>query len=441
MVTCAWVAINVLRRVVDCELPIQLWHIGPRELGRIEAAMFEALDVEVVDALQLTPTWPARTLGGWELKAYALVHSRFREALLLDADNVPVVDPAFLFGTSQFADASALAWPDAVRFTRESPIWELCGVPFRDEPAWESGQLLVDKSRCWHALQIALHMNMHSDSFYPYTNGDKDTFYLAWLLAGASWAMPSHPARRTATGIYQRDFDGRLIFQHRSTAKWRFTGSNSRAAEFRHQAECLQFIEELRDRWSGRIDPLPPRSPADAEIEAGVEDVRWFSLEQPGADSRLLELLPGNRVGVGSSRVDILRWWVRDGVMMIGGTHAELPPLRGERGDPTSFSTTDGEYGTWLLVPVPEAGLDAVGVTAAAVIERFADHGVISEEDAVSTLATLGQVGDLSDALDRARSRWRHNDEALRVIGRAARRIGLGNTMGDLELPRYERIE
>ena len=124
--------------------------------------------------------------------------------------------------------------------------------------------------------------------------------------------------------------------------------------------------------------------------------------------------------------------------MTVGGTHGGLPQLRREGSDPASFAAIDGEYG---LVPAPEAGLDAVGVTADAVIERFAEHGAITEEEAVSTLATLGQVGDLSDALDRARSRWQHSAEALRVIGQAARRIGHGNAMGDLELPRYERIE
>ena len=44
VLTCAWVAISVLRRVVDCRLPIQLWHIGPRELGELEAAMFSELE-------------------------------------------------------------------------------------------------------------------------------------------------------------------------------------------------------------------------------------------------------------------------------------------------------------------------------------------------------------------------------------------------------------
>jgi hypothetical protein len=80
LLTCAWVAINVLRRVVDCELPIQLWHIGPRELGELEAGLFAELDVEIVDALKVRRAWPARKLGGWELKPYALIHSRFELA-------------------------------------------------------------------------------------------------------------------------------------------------------------------------------------------------------------------------------------------------------------------------------------------------------------------------------------------------------------------------
>src|SRR5580698_1580883 len=70
MLTCAWVAISVLRRVLDCGLPIQLWHIGSLELGELEAGLFGELDVEIVDALEVRRTWPARKFGGWELKPY-----------------------------------------------------------------------------------------------------------------------------------------------------------------------------------------------------------------------------------------------------------------------------------------------------------------------------------------------------------------------------------
>src|ERR1035437_9776669 len=279
LLTCAWVAAN------------ELWHMGPGELGRLEAALFRELDVDAIDALDFAAEWPARRLGGWELKAYALVNSRFEQVLMLDADNVAAVDPAPLFDTPQFAECGAIFWPDLVRLSRTNPIWDLCGVPFRNTPSWESGQLLVDKSRCWKPLQTALHMNMHSEVFYPHTHGDKDTFHLAWLLTDARWAMPDHPARATSTGIYQRDFEGRLVFQHRSSAKWRLRGDNPHSADFRPESECVQFIEELRSRWSGRIDALPPGSEADAAAEAALAEVGWFRLHELGQSSRLLELL------------------------------------------------------------------------------------------------------------------------------------------------------
>jgi hypothetical protein len=432
LLTCAWVAISVLRRVVDCRLPIQLWHIGPHELGELEAAMFGELDVETVDALKVRRTWPARKLGGWELKPYALVHSRFEQAMLLDADNVVVANPEFLFELPEFAQNGALFWPDLERLKADNPIWELCGVPFRSEPAWETGQLLVDKPRCWHALQIALHMNMHSEWFYPHTGGDKDTFHLAWLLAGADRAMPDHPARLTATGMYQRGFDGRLLFQHRNSAKWRLSGRNPHADEFRHQSECLGFIAALRERWSGSIGSLPPRSDRDTEREASLARTGWFRLERPGADSRLLELLAGNRVGVGSMRERALRWYVREDVLTLDGADGVLGALA-RQPDGSWGSAECDDQAAIALIPAPDAGLDTLGTVAAAVLERFLAGDGIGEDDAVSTLSTLAQVGDLTDAFQRARGRWPYDDRALRVLDQAGNRAGVRNPS---EVPR-----
>ena len=33
MLTGAWVTIGILRRILRCDLPIELWHIGPEEMG------------------------------------------------------------------------------------------------------------------------------------------------------------------------------------------------------------------------------------------------------------------------------------------------------------------------------------------------------------------------------------------------------------------------
>ena len=57
--------------------------------------------LECVDGLAMRRVHPARRLGGWELKCYALLHSHFAEVLLLDADNCPARDPAELHGDAR----------------------------------------------------------------------------------------------------------------------------------------------------------------------------------------------------------------------------------------------------------------------------------------------------------------------------------------------------
>lgn len=95
--TCAWVLIAMLRRHLGCRLPIEVWHIDPAELGPPMQALLEPFEVDVVDALQVAQRHPVAVLGGWQLKTYALLHTRFQQVLLLDADNLLVADPATLF--------------------------------------------------------------------------------------------------------------------------------------------------------------------------------------------------------------------------------------------------------------------------------------------------------------------------------------------------------
>ncbi len=135
--TCAWVEIALLRRHLGCTLPIEVWHIGSAELGPSMRNLLEDLDVQTVDALEVGKRYTVTRLGGWELKAYELLHGPFREVLLLDADNVPVRNPEYLFDTPDYTAAGTLFWPDIVRLARESPIWALADLPFRDAPALE----------------------------------------------------------------------------------------------------------------------------------------------------------------------------------------------------------------------------------------------------------------------------------------------------------------
>jgi hypothetical protein len=252
--TCAWVCIRMLRKL-GCALPIELWHLGRDEWDERMEALVAPFHVTCVDASKTRARHPARRLGGWALKPYAMLHSRFRDVLLLDADNVPVVNPEFLFETKPYRSTGAIFWPDYGRLERTAMIWRSCGMRRPPGPEFESGQMVVDKGRCGRALRLALWFNEHDDFYYRYLHGDKETFHLAFRKLKQKFAMIPTGIQGLTGTMCQHDFDGRRIFQHRNTAKWTLLTGNRRVRGFRWERDCLTFLEELRVRWDGRVNP------------------------------------------------------------------------------------------------------------------------------------------------------------------------------------------
>ena len=250
---CAWVCIRMLRRA-GCDLPIQLWHLGRHEVSPRMEDLVRSHGVTCVDAWEVRKIIPARILNGWEAKPYAILHSPFREVLLVDADNVAVADPTALFEAPPYRETGAVFWPDYLRLGPDRALWSLCGVPYRDEPEFESGQILVDKALCWRALCLAMWYNEHSDFFYRHLHGDKDTYHMAFRRLDQPYAMPSTPIRPLDATMCQHDFQGRRTFQHRNMDKWLYDGSNRRVEGFLFEDECRAYLAELRERWDGTAD-------------------------------------------------------------------------------------------------------------------------------------------------------------------------------------------
>ncbi len=250
--TCAWVCINMLRRS-GCALPVQLWHLGRRELDERIKALLLPLGVQCVDACQVRKRFPCRILRGWQLKPYAILRSNFREVLLLDADNVPVVNPEFLFETPQYRASGAVFWPDYGYLDSKNAkiIWRSCGVRRPHEREFETGQVLVDKQRCWAALCLTMWFNEHSDFYYRYIHGDKETFHLAFRKLKKSYALVKTPIQSLKGIMCQHDFQGRRVFQHRNTAKWELHLRNQRIEGFWYEEQCRDYIAQLRHLWNG----------------------------------------------------------------------------------------------------------------------------------------------------------------------------------------------
>jgi hypothetical protein len=306
----AYVLVRILRHL-KCALPVEIWHLGEAEMPATMRGLFAELGAVCVDGSLVRRTHPVRRLGGWELKCFSIMHSAFEEVLLLDADNCPVRDPAFLFEEVPYLQTGAIFWPDYTRLEPERAVWAASGVEYRDEPEFESGQIVVDKRRCWKALNVAMHLNEYSDWWYRLVHGDKETFHLAWRKIGQDYAMPERGVEPLDCTMLQFDFAGQRLFQHRNFAKWKLDG-NRHIVGFRLEKECMQFVAELRAQWV----PGAPRgvrkwdaAKADAELQAVADDLCREPLryQRIGIDERILVFLPDGTIGDGGAGCE--RWW------------------------------------------------------------------------------------------------------------------------------------
>ncbi|KAL4134258.1 hypothetical protein PRIC2_004567 [Phytophthora ramorum] len=103
MVPSAYATIRVLREVLRCRLPIEIW-FRPDEMRKVTASIDPLHQIAANDSI-----------GGisfreiddplaveFATKVFAVYNSAFARVLFLDSDNVPVRDPTFLFQTPEF---------------------------------------------------------------------------------------------------------------------------------------------------------------------------------------------------------------------------------------------------------------------------------------------------------------------------------------------------
>jgi Mannosyltransferase putative len=353
--TNVYVLLRVLREALCCTLPVQLWHIGPEEISPVMRRLLEELEVEIIDADTVRIVHPTALVDGWQLKPYAILHSRFREVLLLDADQVPVRDPSEVFRWPQYLDTGALFWPDAVDLAAHNPVWSLCGLEPRQRVSLDSGQLVVDKEKHWTALHFTLQLNERAEIFYQLVYGDKDTFLIGWLLAGATHAVVPHRPLIDPRCRIQRDFDGEPLFQHRTNAKWTYAEPQVKIPNFIHEQACLSFLSDLRHAWNGRLFSSPERSLAARAKEALLVDQR-MQLVLFGESDFEIEFLRGHQFGTGRGHA-LQNWYIGDGENGL-----ELVLRDTSRDTYRLVPLADGRWsGRRLIAPFSEALLVAVG--------------------------------------------------------------------------------
>lgn len=271
---CAWILLSVLKRV-GCRLPVEIWHLGEYEMDQKMKELLQSFGADVIDATKVYPS--PRMLGGWSCKPLAILASKFRRVLYLDADQVPMSNPEYLFGSHALNTCGSILWPDFLPYgwCMTSQAFEACGleVPrgsrvYRGKPTGyrpvESGQVLVDKYKTAEALLTCLWLCEREDFWFPswihhdrwLAYGDKDCFYCAWNVTKTAYEMPPDCNYIGIPGngcFVQKDMNGRPVFQHKvqPTNKWSLHGHNEPIHGMKYWELCLESLHQLRAKWVG----------------------------------------------------------------------------------------------------------------------------------------------------------------------------------------------
>lgn len=248
----SYLAVRSLR-ASGCTLPIQLWHVGSKEFPAPLHELFMRFGVEPVDSLSFPEATRFKSLAGFQNKPFSIFMSPFQQVLSIDADNIALRDPTFLFDDQNFASSGAIFWPDFLTATPQywsikPGAWELLGLSPRQDAENETGQLLIDKQRCWQAMLVTLHMNQHSDFYYTHCSyGDKDTYTLAWDLTNMSaFRIPRRPVLAGDMVRYQFGPDGAPLFLH--GRKWVLpSGKNPSTDWFMNEPQCRAWLQEFEE--------------------------------------------------------------------------------------------------------------------------------------------------------------------------------------------------
>lgn len=254
-----YVTVRLLRERYGCTLPIE-WVHGPNEMPAWQKRLLDGLDVSFIEA----------PCVGWAAKTWAILNCKYRKVIYLDADSEPLCDPAFLFDSEPFKQHGAIFWPDN-QFLSTFPesrdlgpeAFEALGIPYRQQWTFESGQIVIDKKRCWKALHLADWMNrIHGKYYWTLWYGDKCCFEMAWAYLGLSYAMPAHRWDGGNPCLLQHDpttSDKRYIFSHNCPGKRAITCSGWKAWNRvpaknpdhmpPHEALAESYIADLQKAW------------------------------------------------------------------------------------------------------------------------------------------------------------------------------------------------
>ena len=177
----------------------------------------------------------------YQLKPLAMLFSSFESVIWMDADCIPLLDPADLIAAEPFKSTGLVTWPDYWVATEDRVFYIIAGLDSfpKGLPAksTESGQLLIDKKRHLSTLLLAAYYNIYGPGYYYQLlgqgapgEGDKETF----LAASVALGQPYYRVKHDLTPLGFREdkthrFHGKAMVQYHPGDDYAFkSGADAR---------------------------------------------------------------------------------------------------------------------------------------------------------------------------------------------------------------------
>jgi len=207
-----------LRKLLGCTLPIELWQIG-QELSMKTQSILE--DCRVNDNLSFQNvsdyTDNPEHWKGWQIKAFVMKNTKFDEVILCDCDSIFLQNPEIIFSDQNYIRTGSYFFKDWIKhepFDRSTEFparkefikrllpekklyfpeeWNwIYDIQDTVQPMWyyqESGVVYLNKKIHQDVVETIYDLNNNYEETYKYIYGDKETFWLAFVINNKPFYM------------------------------------------------------------------------------------------------------------------------------------------------------------------------------------------------------------------------------------------------------------
>lgn len=216
-------------------IPVECWHLPTEIISDKLKDFYKSFNVTFI-------TDENFKLGGWELKSHAVLHSKLKEILFLDSDNLVNFDIQEILDEEQDQ-----FWSDFGFLHKNLEIYKFLDMEPKILKCFEAGQFKINKETSWKALNFCNWINQNSSFFYRQKiYGDKDTFNLAWNKYNTPFIL--HKDMKKEKGIFIQDYKGKK-FYHQSFSKKKDTSDFDPLIPFHKELNNWkkEYVEWLLD--------------------------------------------------------------------------------------------------------------------------------------------------------------------------------------------------